>query len=85
MEGSVPRILVHLILSDGGGAPVLYVVGYEREERGGSPEPRHVVLGPGLVDEDEMGGVQLGEFEAPKRPEQSYIRPLLLRGVDDFF
>ena len=53
----------------------------------GSPPPQssHVVLGPGLVYEYEMIGVQVRDQSPPLLSKLCNIRPQLFRGVDDFF
>jgi hypothetical protein len=47
--------------------------------------PRHIGLGPGLVDEDQLVGRQLRLPVAQNLPSLCDVRPILLGGVQRFF
>ena len=47
--------------------------------------PGHLGRGPGLVDEDELLGVETGLGVDPELAAGNDIRPLLLGGVRGFF
>jgi hypothetical protein len=46
---------------------------------------RHVVLGPGLVDEDQAGGIDPPLILAPLLAATRDVRPVLLLGEQAFF
>ena len=45
----------------------------------------HVGLGPGLVDEDQAGGIKPPLILLPLRAPARHVRPILLAGVQAFF
>jgi hypothetical protein len=47
--------------------------------------PRHVGLGPGLVDEHEPGRIKFPLMPLPSRPAARDVRPFLLAGQQAFF
>ena len=53
--------------------------------RGSGVRPRHIGLDPGLVDEDEVLGVQAWLVLAPCRPRSRDVRPVLLGGMECLF
>ena len=73
--------------NEGGGFPM--AVEDLRHEAGAAPTPpiaaRHLRLERGLVEEDEVGAVELRRLGAPVLPGRPDIRPLLCGGVQDFF
>ena len=48
-------------------------------------QARHVCLGPGLVDEDELGWIKGGLIALPSQARGGHVRPVLLGGVHSFF
>lgn len=59
-------------------------------EQGLSPRapatgPDHIGLGPGLIDEDQPGGINLALMPLPPGAAAGDIRPVLLAGVHGFF
>ena len=46
---------------------------------------RHVSLGPGLIDEDQPGGVELPLMGLPTDASPGDVRPVLFAGVQAFF
>ena len=47
--------------------------------------PRHVGLGPGLVDEDQTPGIDPSLIALPALAPPRYVRPVLLAGQHAFF
>jgi hypothetical protein len=45
----------------------------------------HVGLGPGLIDEDEAGGINLSLMPFPACPSARDVGPVLLAGQQRFF
>ena len=50
-----------------------------------SVEPGQVRFGPGLVDEDEAGGVDAALIGSPARPMSAYVRPVLFARDERLF
>ncbi len=50
-----------------------------------SAQPGHLGRGAGLVDEDELLGIEIGLAVEPRSAAGGDIRPLLLGGVRGFF
>ena len=54
--------------------------------RGGpAPQPRHIRLCPGFVDEDQASGIDLMLMPLPERALAGHIRAILFGGVQAFF
>ena len=72
---------------EGGGLPM--AVGYGANQalalRAAAIQARHVGLGPGLVDEDELGWIKRGLIAPPSQARGGHVRPVLLGGVHGFF
>ncbi len=47
--------------------------------------PRHVGLGPGLVDKDQASGIDLSLIALPALAPPRHVRPVLLAGQHAFF
>src|SRR5690348_5096841 len=47
--------------------------------------PRHAGVDPGLVDEDEAGGVDPGQVVPPRRPRLGHVLPVPLGGPERLF
>jgi len=52
---------------------------------GAPAQPRHVGRGPGFIEEDQSGRVEIGLCRNPGGARRGDVRPLLLAGVHDFF
>ncbi len=52
---------------------------------GAAPQTGHLGRGAGLVDEDELLGIEIGLGVEPDLAAQRHIRPLLFGGVRGFF
>ena len=52
---------------------------------GAATQARHLGRGPGLVDEDQPAGVQIGLALEPGPAPRRDVRPILLGGVRGFF
>ncbi len=72
---------------EGGGLPM--PVGHRRLATLAAPRPamapRHLGRGPGLIDEDQTLGFQIGLGLEPVLPATRNVRALLLAGVRGFF
>ncbi len=53
--------------------------------RGPPPQPGHLGRGTGLIDEDELRGIEIGLAVEPDSAAGRDIRPLLLGCVRGFF
>jgi len=53
--------------------------------RGAPVGARHVGLGPGLIDEDQAGGIDARLMPAPARAAARDVGPMLLGRVQAFF
>jgi len=52
---------------------------------GPAPRAGHLGRGPGLIDEDQLLGIEIGLGVEPGLAAEDYIGPLLLGGVRGFF
>ena len=52
---------------------------------GPAPQAGHLGRGAGLVDEDQLLGIEIGLGVEPGLAAEDHIRPLLLGGVRGFF
>jgi len=53
--------------------------------RGAAMGACHVGLGPGLIDEDQAGGIDARLMATPARAAARNVGPMLLGGVQAFF
>lgn len=67
----------------GGGMPVAMrpMLDHPYAARGPAVQTNHVRLGPGFVEEHELFEVDAPQTPIPKTTFDSYVRPLLLRGM----
>ena len=65
--------------------PVRHLVDQRRAARRPAARARHVGLGPGLVDEDQTGGIELMLMGLPAIPQPGCLRSILLACQQCFF
>jgi hypothetical protein len=72
---------------EGGGLPMAmgHAGAATFASHGPPPQPGHLGRGTGLIDEDELLGIEIGLAVEPHLAAGCDVRPLLLGGVRSFF